>query len=144
MSRVFISDRTGAGIYVFSDDHCPAHVHARHPGKGWIARVRFSYLGSAVELISIVPVKNVPLQRVVNRLLNDVQVRLPDCRRSWWLTRRTTCLANQRAVVLGPGRIELLSKSAPRANQIAEAEYDPANEQVHVIFQDGTTKKVQL
>jgi hypothetical protein len=53
-------------------------------------------------------------------------------------------LANQWAVVLGPGRIELLSKSAPRANQIAEAEYDPANEQVHVIFQDGTTEKVQL
>jgi hypothetical protein len=76
-------------------DHCPAHVHARHRGEGWIARVRFSYLVSTVELISIVPVKNVPLQRVVNRLLSDVQVRLPDCRRSWWLTRRTTCLANQ-------------------------------------------------
>jgi hypothetical protein len=106
--------------------------------------VRFSYLGSTVELISIVPVKNVPLQRVVNRLLSDVQVRLPDCRRSWWLTRRTTCLVNQWAVVRGPGRIELLSKPAPSAKQIAEAEYDPANEQVHVIFQDGTTEQVKL
>jgi len=67
MSRVFISDSTGAGIYVFSDDHCPAHIHARHRGEGWIARVRFSYaLVSTVELISIIPVKNVPLQRVVN------------------------------------------------------------------------------
>ena len=144
MSRVFISEGTGAGIYVFSDDHCPAHVHARHRGEGWIARVRFSYLSNAVELISIVPVKNVPLQRVVNRLLSDVQVRLPECRRSWWLTRRTTCLANQWAIVRGPGRIELLSKPAPRARQIAEAEYDPAKEQVHVIFQDGTTEQVQL
>jgi len=144
MSRVFISEGTGAGIYVFSDDHCPAHVHARHRGEGWIARVRFSYLSNTVELISIVPVKNVPLQRVVNRLLSDVQVRLPDCRRSWWLTRRTTCLANQWAIVRGPGRIELLSKPAPRARQIAEAEYDPANEQVHVIFQDGTTEQVKL
>jgi len=144
MSRVFISEGTGAGIYVFSDDHCPAHVHARHRGEGWIARVRFSYLSNAVELISIVPVKNVPLQRVVNRLLSDVQVRLPDCRRSWWLTRRTTCLANQWAIVRGPGRIELLSKPAPRARQIAEAEYDPANEQVQVIFQDGTTEQVKL
>ena len=144
MSRVFISDSTGAGIYVFSDDHCPAHIHARHRGEGWIARVRFSYLGSRVELISIIPVKNVPLQRVVNRLLSDVQVRLPDCRRSWWLTRRTTCLANQWAVVRGPGRIELLSKSAPSAKQIAEAEYDPANTQVRVIFQDGTTEQVKL
>ena len=24
---------------VFSDDHCPAHVHARHRGEGWIARL---------------------------------------------------------------------------------------------------------
>jgi hypothetical protein len=144
MSRVSISEGTGAGIYVFSDDHCPAHVHARHRGKGWIARVRFSYLGSAVNLISIVSIKNVPLQRVVNHLLSDVQVRLSDCRRSWWLTRRTTCLANQWAFVRGPGRIELLSKPAPSAKQIAEAEYDPANEQVRVIFQDGTTGQVKL
>jgi hypothetical protein len=144
MSRVFISEATGAGIYVFSDDHCPAHIHARHRGEGWIARVRFSYLGSTVDLISIVPIKKVPLQRVVNRLLSDVQVRLPDCRRSWWLTRGTTCLTNQWILVRGPGRIELLSKPAPSAKQIAEAEYDPANEQVYVIFQDGTTEQVEL
>jgi hypothetical protein len=133
-----------AGIYAFSDDHCPPHVHAHHRGDGWIARVRFSYLGSTVELISIAPVKNVPLQRVVNHLLSDVQVRLPDCRRSWWLTRRTTCLANQWAVVREPGRIELLSKPAPGAKQIAEAEYDPASRQVHLIFRDGTTEQVRL
>jgi hypothetical protein len=144
MSRVFISEATGAGIYVFSDDHCPAHIHARHRGEGWIARVRFSYLGSTVDLISIVPIKKVPLQRVVNHLLSDVQERLPDCRRSWWLTRGTTCLTNQWILVRGPGRIELLSKPAPSAKQIAEAEYDPANEQVYVIFQDGTTEQVEL
>jgi hypothetical protein len=69
MSRVFISAGTGAGIYVFSDDHCPTHIHARHRGEGWIARVRFSFLDSTVELISIAPVKNIPLQRVVNRTL---------------------------------------------------------------------------
>jgi hypothetical protein len=144
MSRVFISEGTGAGIYVFSDDHCPAHVHARHRGDGWIARVRFSYLGGTVELMSIAPVKNVPLQRVVNNLLSDVKARLPDCRRSWWLMRGTTCLANQWAVVRELGRIELVSKPAPGAKQIGEAEYDPANEHVHVIFQDGTTVQVKL
>jgi len=41
-------------------------------------------------------------------------------------------------------RIDLLSKPAPSAKQIAEAEYDPTNEQVHVIFQDGTTEQVKL
>jgi hypothetical protein len=53
-------------------------------------------------------------------------------------------LANQWAAVRGPGRIELLSKPAPGAKQIAEAEYDPANERVHVIFHDGTTEQVKL
>jgi hypothetical protein len=106
--------------------------------------VRFSYHGSTVEIVSIVPVKNVPLQRVVNRLLSDVRERLPDCRRSWWLMRRTTCLVNQWAVVREPGRIELLSEPGPRAKQIVEAEYDPANEQIHVIFQDGTIEQVKL
>lgn len=144
MSRLFISEGTGAGIYVFSDDHCPAHVHARHRGEGWSARVRFSYLASTVVLTSIAPVKTVPLQRVVNRLLSDVQERLPDCRRSWWLTRRTTCLANQWAVVREPGRIELVSKPAPGAKQIADAKYDPPNDQVHVAFHDGTTEQVNL
>src|ERR1700722_4584090 len=144
MSRVCISAGTGAGIYVFSDDHCPAHVHPRHRGEGWIARVRFSYLDSAVGLISIAPVKNIPLQRVVNRLLSDVQARLPDCRRSWWLTRGTTCLANQWAIVSKAGNIELLSKTTPSAIQIAEAEYDPTKEQVHVIFRDSTKVQVKL
>ena len=144
MARVFISEGTGAGIYVFSDDHCPAHVHARHRGDGWIARARFSYLDGAVELISIAPVKNVPLPRVVNRLLSDVRARLPDCRRSWWLTRGTTCLANQWAMVSKAGNVELLSKPVPGAKQIAEAEHEAENERVRVIFRDGARVQVKL
>src|SRR5271166_2963128 len=88
MSRVLISGSTGAAIYVFSDDHCPPHVHARHRGDGWLARVRFSYISTAVELMSIAPSKNVPLRRVVNRLLDDIQSGLPDCRKSWWMRKR--------------------------------------------------------
>jgi len=144
MSRVCISAGTGPGIYVFSDDHCPAHVHARHRGESWIARVRFSYLNGTVELFSIAPVKNIPLQRVVNRLLSDIQLRLPDCRRTWWLTRGTTCLAKQWAVVNKAGKIDLLPKRTPGAKQIAEAEYDPTKEQVHVIFRDSTKVQVKL
>ena len=73
MSRVFVSESTGAAIYVFSDDHCPAHVHARHRGEGWIARVKFSYVNDAVKLMGIAPAKDIPLQRVVNRLLSDIR-----------------------------------------------------------------------
>jgi hypothetical protein len=52
MSRLFTSERCGAAVYVFSDDHCPPHVHARNHGDGWIARVSFSYLSSVMELRS--------------------------------------------------------------------------------------------
>jgi hypothetical protein len=141
MSRVFVSEATGAVIYIFADDHCPPHVHARHRGEGWVARVRFSYISSAVELISIAPLKNVPLQRVVNQLLDDVQTRLADCRRRWWTTRRTTCLANQWAVVEA-GKTELRSERTPDAKQIADASYDPATERLHVTFRDGATAEV--
>lgn len=106
--------------------------------------MRFSYLDSTVELISIAPVKHIPLQRVVNRLLSDVHVRLPDCRRAWWITRGTTCLVNQWAMVRKAGNIELLSKLAPSAKQIAEAAYDPTNKQVRVIFRNKTKVQVKL
>jgi hypothetical protein len=104
MSRVFLTAGTGAVIYVFADDHCPPHVHARHRGEGWVARVAFSYISSAVELLSLVPLRNVPLRRVVNRLLGDIQSQLAECRRRWWITRRTTCLENQWATAKGHGR----------------------------------------
>ena len=42
------------------------------------------------------------------------------------------------------GKIELLPKPTPSAKQIAEAEYDPTKEQVHVIFRDGTKVQVKL
>jgi len=143
MSKVFTSEATGAAIYVFSDDHCPPHVHARHRGEGWIARASFSYVRSTIELMSIEPVKNVPLQRVVNRLLDNIQDRLPDCRRCWWMTRRTTCLANQWAMVAAPGKI-VLSDHVPGAKQIVDGQYDPTTEQLRVTFRDGTADEVRL
>jgi hypothetical protein len=142
MSRVLISEHTGAAIYVFSDDHCPPHVHARHRRDGWIARVGFSYLSRRAVLISIAPLKNVPLQRTVNRLLADIEAGLPACRRSWWVTQRTTCLTNQWAVVLAAGQIALSPEPLANGKQIAEATYDPDEERLRVMFQDGTRADV--
>ncbi len=141
MSRVFLSEATRAAIYVFADDHCPPHVHARHRGEGWIARVRFSYVNSAVALISIAPLRNAPQRRALSLLLGDIQGRLADCRRAWWTTRGTTCLANQWARG-GEGTIELLSERTPDAKRIADATYDPDVEQLDITFRDGTTLEV--
>jgi hypothetical protein len=109
-----------------------------------MACVRFSFATSATGLISIAPLKNVPLRRVMNRLLDDIQGRLADCRRSWWTTKRTTCLANQWAMGSSTGKIELVSHRSTNARQIADASYDPATERLQVAFRDGTTEAVSI
>jgi len=78
---------------------------------------------------------------VLNRLLDDIQARLADCRRAWWTIRRTTCLANQWAIA-GEGRIELHSERSADAKQIAAANYDAAAERLHVAVRGGTTAEV--
>jgi hypothetical protein len=88
---------------------------------GGIARVGFSYLSNAVRLVSIAPAKNIPLQRVVNQFLDDIQQQLANCRRFWWVIRGTTCLSNQWAVV-------------PK----------PKAESLHVTFKGGITEDVRL
>ena len=144
MSRLFISEATGAVVYLFADDHCPPHVHARHRSEGWIARVQFSFLDNDVGLMSIAPAKHVPLQRVVNKLLDDVGDRVTKCRRQWWTTRQTTCLKNQWAKVPAAGKLELLMEPEANAKQIADARFDAASDRTRVIFHDGTSIDVRL
>jgi hypothetical protein len=143
MSRVFTSEGTGAAVYVFSDDHCPPHVHARHRGEGWVVRVSFSYINRAMELMSIEPTKSVPLRRAVNRLLDEIQDRLPDCRRSWWMIKRSTCLENQWARVLTSGGVALCDP-VPGSKKVAGGNYNPETRQLRLTFEDGTAEEVGL
>jgi len=117
MSRVFVSEGTGAAVYVFSNDHCPPHVSARHRGEQWIARVQFSYLDDKVELWSIEPIRHAPAQRVINRLLDDVRAQLSSCRRSWWGIQRTACLENQWVLLSEDGSVTQLAERVPRPNR---------------------------
>jgi hypothetical protein len=137
MARLFQSDSIGAEIYVFSDDHCPQHVHVRHRGDGWVARIRFSYVTGVVALMSIAPMKNIPLQRVVNQLLDDVAAHLALCPRSWWEIRKTACLVNQWAIMRQSGKLFISSADANGAKQIAAATYDPDSARLSVVFRDG-------
>ena len=62
----------------------------------------------------------------------DIRARLMDCRRRWWTTRQTTCLANQWAVAPAARDIKLCSERTREAKQIADASYDPATERLRV------------
>lgn len=139
MSRVFVSEGTGAMVYVFSNDHCPPHVSARHRGEEWIARVRFSFLTDTVELLSIEPLRHAPAQRLINRLLDEVRAQLSACRRSWWNTQRTVCFEN-RWVLVGPdGAVAPVVERVPEARQVIEATYDADARRLWMRFSDGTT-----
>jgi hypothetical protein len=144
MSRLFISEDTGATVYAFANDHCPPHVHARHRGDGWVARIGFTYLDDSVKLLSVAPLKHSPQQRVVSRLLDGVKERLPECRQRWWLMMQTACLTHQWVSVPAEGQIELLSKYRHGARQIVDAQYDAAVESLRIAFRDNSTTEVRL
>ncbi len=143
MSRVFASPRSGADVYVFSDDHCPPHVHARHRGDGWVARVAFSYVDEIVVLLSVVPTKRAPRKRVINHLLDDVRVRLGDCRRMWWTIRGRTCLERQWVLRRADGGIDVRSPRTKGARQIFGAAYEPSSGMLTVRFSDGERVEVK-
>ena len=95
-----------------------------------------------VALLSIAPLRNVPLQRTVNLLLADIEDALPACHRSWWVTKQTACLDNQWAIVRTPDRIEVLPGPTPGAVQVAGSAYDPEEQRLRVDFRDGATANV--
>ena len=144
MCRVFVSEGTGAAVYVFSNDHCPPHVSARHRGEEWIARVRFSYLDDKVELWSIEPIRHAPTQRVINRLLDDVRAHLNSCRSSWWNIQRTACLENQWVLLSEDGSVTQLAERVPEAKQIVEAIYDATTERLRLQFSDGSSAETRV
>ena len=106
--------------------------------------MHFSFVDNDVGLMSIAPTKRVPLQRVVNKLLDDVGNRVTQCRRQWWTTRQTTCLMNQWARLPMAGKMELFAERKANAKQIADARYDPATDRTRVSFHDGTATDVRL
>jgi len=75
--------------------------------------VAFACVGSALELLGIAPLSNVPLRPVPNQFLYDVQARLAECRQRWCMMRQTICLANQWAMTPVPERMRLLSERTP-------------------------------
>lgn len=137
MSQVFVSEATRAGIYIFAYDHCPPHVHARHRGEGWIARVGFSYARAAVALISIALLRNVPSQRVSSMTL----------RPGWRIAGgrggdQADDLLGEPGATAREGRLELRSGRTRDARQIIDTRYDPEAERLRVIFRDRATAEV--
>jgi len=142
MTRVFVSEGSGAAVHIFANDHCPPHVHARHPAEGWIVRIGFSFIDSDAELLSIAPSTRAPRRPALNRVLGNVQAKLPTCREIWWNTQLTTCLANQWVAALAPGNLRMVASHTAHARQIADAQYQPTTQRLRIRFRDGATTEL--
>ena len=139
MSRVCVSAQTGASVYVFSDDHCPPHVHARHRGDDWVARVEFSFVTNHVRLMSVTPVQNTPSSRVIGQLLEDVRDAVPTCRNMWWAMQATVCLTNRWASLPLMAHTIVMKPERQSGNvQVKGAQYRPASNQLLIWCKNGT------
>jgi hypothetical protein len=143
MSRVFVSKDTGAAIYVFVNDHCPPHVHARHRAEGWTAGEVF-----------------LPQWRV-GSLEHRAGEKGPIATRGHPALGRHSGAAIGLPRTMADGKSHSVSdesmgadasrrdcgfssETGSRAQQIVDAHYDPLREQLVVAFRDGTTTEVDL
>lgn len=94
--------------------------------------------------MSIAPTRLAPQRSDLNALLLDVSEQLEACRRHWWLTRGTTCLANRWARVGPDGAVALASSGGPGALQIAEASYEPDTRRLRLAFHGCRTHQTTL
>jgi hypothetical protein len=134
MSTVEVVTVTGgsAKLSVYSRDHCPPHATCRDSAGRWEARLTFSFLDTAVVLMSLVPLKNHPGNRVVNELAQAVQSNLTECRRRWWEYQK----GNPASQAEGPC---CLNNQLISGATVLSADYDPATQSTRVCFSDGTT-----
>jgi hypothetical protein len=106
---------------IFMNDHCDPHVTFVCRADDWKARMRFSMVKSDIKLIDVKPLKNRPATSLLNRLANQLDARLDDCRMEWWLTKGgELCIDNKDVERIGNGRV-LLDGIAPTGRIIAKS-----------------------
>ena len=130
-------------VFIAAEDHPPPHVHAWHPGEGWRARFRFSYLSDVAGLYGVRIVNRRPRARVLTTIVDAIIEDVVRCRAAWWKTHGTRGglgLVNRRLEVReGSRRIQVRVALRPAANAIAIrlVGYDPLSQLVRLELADG-------
>jgi hypothetical protein len=92
----------GMDIVVMTrDEHCPPHAHV--VADKWRARFEFSFTHQHVDLLDVVPVRNLPSIRVLEnlRLTLEQAANLRRARELWWKSMHSTCLENKAWAAVG-------------------------------------------
>lgn len=123
-----------ARLGIYTGDHCPPHATCRDTVGQWVVRISFSFIDqTGVGLLSVIPTKSAPRQRVINELALAVQRNLRECRRLWWLNRRNNPAAQTE------GACCLNNTSYGSGRTIVDAEYNPGTCETRLRFSTGVT-----
>ncbi len=94
--------------WIYMNDHCEPHVTFVCRADDWKARIKFSMVKPAISLVDVKPLKNKPSLSLINRLANQLDAHLDDCRMAWWVTKNgELCIDNKDVERLGKGRVFL-------------------------------------
>jgi hypothetical protein len=130
---------------IWPNDHCPPHVTFICRADGWTARIEFSMVSTIVCLIDIKPIIKAPGSALINVLANQVQNRLPKCRKLWWETFSSVCLDNKRVERIKPGEARLAKVGISSGVVIAKSGlYESSKVYASVRWPDGTVSLEQI
>ena len=99
--------------WIYKNDHCEPHVTFVCMADQWKARIRFSMVKTGVELVDVKPLINTPSWALLNRIANQLDQRIEQCRLEWWHTKNgELCIDNRKVERLTVGRV-LMDGPAP-------------------------------
>ncbi len=132
-------------VFIGAEDHPPPHVHAVHPGDGWVARFRFSFLSDVTGLYRFRRRGRRPTTGTLDRVADAIAANLSACREGWWITqgsRHEVGLVNRRIEMRpiegGDGFLAKVAlKPGKGAARIMAAGYDPGRGKVALTLDDG-------
>jgi len=73
-------------VVIGAEDHPPPHVHAYHPGEGWLARFRFSFLSDVTGLYRFKRAGRRPTNAALDAIAAAIEANIRLCRADWWRT----------------------------------------------------------
>ncbi len=136
----------GVKVFIGAEDHPPPHVHAYHPGDGWLARDRFSFLPDVV--VGLYRFKRSgrrPMDAALEAIEAEIDANIRLCRAEWWNThgsRAGICLVNRQAetrpISSGDGSlVRVALKPDQPSRGIVSAAYNTTTGKVTLVLSEG-------
>jgi hypothetical protein len=130
--------RGSAKLGVYTREHCPPHATCRDVAGQWVVRIPFSFTDpTALGLLSVIPSKSRPGQRVISELESAVRRNLHECRRLWWTYQKGNPLIQTQGACC-------LNNSAYGSRTVRDATYYPGTDETLLRFTGGQTLRLRM